>query len=295
MVPKQAIVYLSHVVNRTLWRVYKRLERECFTVGDVYYALNLSSEHVLPKAKGTLPVTPAQRAALQLPSRAGNDGWWMETSPSHTEIIRPGFDQAILVFRKIRPEYDFYWIIEFDVEFSGHWSKLLDAFADNASDLLCSSIIRYETFPEWGWWKSLQWPNDSKPELIRGFFPIARLSARAIDTIITAGQDGIDGFYEVVWPTILHHYGLTIEDIGGDGQFVRPANINRWYTSTLTSHTLSPGTLVARPIRFRPGARPNVLWHPVKRRFVGHVLRRLLLRVRPSRHPAARSAPGAAT
>jgi len=40
-----------------------------------------------------------------------------------------------------------------------------------------------------------------KPELIRGFFPFARLSARAIDAVIAAGRNGIDGFYEVVWPT----------------------------------------------------------------------------------------------
>ena len=61
---------------------------------------------------------------------------------------------------------------------------------------------------------------------------------------------------------------MVIEDLGGDGQFVRPGNVNRWYTSTLTSQNLAPGSFVARPIRFRPGWKPNKLWHPVKRRFV---------------------------
>jgi hypothetical protein len=126
------------------------------------------------------------------------------------------------------------------------------------------------------------WPHDPKPKLIRGFFPFARLSAQAIDTLIAAGRNGIDGFYEVVWPTVLHHHGLVIEDIGGDGPFVRSADVNRWYTSTITSETLSPGTFVARPIRFRPGRKPNKLWHPVKRRFVSHVINRLMLRMSPS-------------
>ena len=206
----------------------------------------------------------------------------MDTSPSHRRAIRSGFDQAILAFRQIKPEYDYYWMVEYDVEFSGRWSEFFGAFGDNASDLLSTSLYRQETNPTWAWWKSLVWPDDPKPESIRGFFPIARLSARAIDAIISAGQNGIDGFYETVWPTVVYHHGMRIEDIGGDGPFVRPANVNRWYTSTNTSEALSPGTFVARPIRFRPGGEPNKLWHPVKRRFIDHILNRMMLRLWPS-------------
>ena len=75
---------------------------------------------------------------------------------------------------------------------------------------------------------------------------------------------------------------MVIEDFGGNGEFVRPGNANRWYTSTLTSQTLAPGSFVARPIRFRPGFKPNTLWHPVKRRFVRHIVSRLKARLSPS-------------
>ena len=278
--PRQAILYLSHFVNGTLWRSFKRLRNECATLADVYYTLNLDSESIPPGAKGTFPITPAQRAKLGHPSRVGA-GWWMDTSLSHILDIQSGFDQVLLAFRQIKPEYDYYWIVEYDVEFSGRWSELFNSFADNTSHLLCTSIFRHETNPTWAWWKSLVWPDPVKPQLIRAFFPFARLSAQAIDAIIAAGQNGIDGFYEAVWPTVLHHNGLIIEDIGGDGPFVRPGNINRWYTSTLTSETLSPGTFVARPIRFRPGREPNKLWHPVKRSSVRHILNRLMLRISP--------------
>jgi hypothetical protein len=182
----------------------------------------------------------------------------------------------------MKPEYDYYWLVEYDVEFSGRWSEFFNAFADNTSDLLCTNMFRHETNPTWGWWKTLVWPHGPKPELIRAFFPFARLSAQAIDAIIAAGQNGIDGFYEVVWPTVLMHRGLVIEDIGGDGEFVRPANVDRWYTSTLTSEKLSPGTFVFRPIRFRPGRKRNTLWHPIKRRFVAYVISRLKLRLLPN-------------
>jgi hypothetical protein len=220
--------------------------------------MNLSSESVPPEVKDIILITPTQRRALEHPSRTGSNLWG-------------DIDRAILAFRKIHSEYDYYWIVENDVEFSGRWSELFNAFADNPSDLLCSNVHRQGTNPTWNWWESLVWPHDPKPELIRGFFPFARLSAQAIDTIIAAGQKGIDGFYEVAWPTVLHHYALVIEDIGGDGPFVQPANVNRWYTSTLTRDFLSPGTFVYRPTRFRPGREPSKLWHPVKPSLVDYV------------------------
>ncbi len=277
--PKQAILYLSHVANKTLWRAYRRLERECSGLADVYFVSNLNSENIPPELKDTFTITPAKRAALGHPSRAGDTGWWMDTAPSYTQIIRSGIDQAILAFRKSKPEYDYYWIVENDVEFSGRWSDLFRAFSDNASDLLCTSMHGPETNPTWDWWKSLVWVDDTKPELVRCMFPFARFSDRAMDAIIAAGQNGVDGYYEVMWPTVLHNRGLVIEDIGGDGPFVRPGNVNRWYTSTLSSQNLSPGTFVARPIRFGRGWKRNTLWHPVKRPFMSYVLSRLKARM----------------
>ena len=276
--PREAILYLSHTVNNAQWRDYARLRRECAGFADVHYISNLNTDVVPPEFTKTFPITPTKRAALGHPSRTGHTGWWMDTGPTHTRDIQSGFDQAILVFRSMRPEYDYYWLVEHDVDFSGAWSNIIRAFADNRSDLLCSSLHRFETNPTWCWWNSIKWPDGAKPELVRGFFPIARLSGRAIDVIVSAGRDGIDGFYELVWPTVLHHKGLIIEDFGGDGEFVQSTNKNRWYTSTLTSQNLYPGTLVVRPIRFRPGREPNKLWHPVKPRFFHHVLTRLTAR-----------------
>lgn len=165
-VPRQAILYLSHLVNRTQRRSYDHLKRECAAFADVYFLLNLNNDIAPPNAKGTFPITPAHREALGHPSRAGTQGWWMETSPSHIRDIQSGFDQALLAFRQLKPEYDYYWIVEYDVEFSGRWSELFNAFANNKSDLLCSSLHRFETNPTWAWWKSLVWPHQSQPELI---------------------------------------------------------------------------------------------------------------------------------
>jgi hypothetical protein len=267
------------VVNKTLWRSFERLDRECEDFADVYFLLNLNTDTVPPVEERVFPVTPAMRTALGHPSRAGSVGWWMDTAPSYTRIIQSGVDQAILAFRQNRPEYDYYWIMENDVEFSGHLSELFGAFSANTSDLLCTSMHLRETNPTWDWWRSLMWKGDRQPDPVRAMFPFARFSARAMDALIEAGKAGIDGYYEVMWPTVLHERGLAIEDIGGNGPFVRPGNVNRWYTNTLENQNLSPGSFVARPIRFSRGFKRNTLWHPVKRPFMGYVLSRLMARV----------------
>jgi len=254
-VSKQAILYISHFTNRKQWRAYTKLKSECANIADAYFVLNLSSESVPTDSRNVFPITPAQRAALGHPPL----------------VASKGGDQAVLAFRRINSEYDYYWIVEYDVAFSGNWSELFNAFADSTSDLLCSNLHRRETNPGWHWWNSLEWPNDLKPERIRGFLPFARLSAQALDAILLAYQNGINGHYELTWPTVLHHYGFVIEDIGGDGPFVRPNNINRWYTSTPTNEHLSPGTLVFRPTRLRPGRKSNKLWHPVKYNLLDYV------------------------
>jgi hypothetical protein len=249
----------------------------------VYLVLNLSNDRRPLDAEDAVLIKPADRAALGHPDRSRLTGWWMDTAPSHTRDIQSGFDQALLAFREIKPQYDYYWLVEYDVEFSGRWSEFFEAFIGNASDLLCTSIHRRETNPAWAWWKSLVWPTEERPEPIRGFFPLARLSGRAIDSIIAAGRSGVDGFYEVMWPTVINSRGYVLEDIGGDGAFVRPENINRWYRSSPTNQSLSPGTFVFRPIRSRPGRESNKLWHPVKRRFIRHILGKLAARILPSR------------
>jgi hypothetical protein len=57
---------------------------------------------------------------------------------------------------------------------------------------------------------------------------------------------------------------MTLEDMGGTGEFVRPSNINRFYRNTPSAASLGPGTFVFRPVMDKPGHEPNMLWHPVR-------------------------------
>ena len=94
--------------------------------------------------------------------------------------------------------------------------------------------------------------------------PIYRISRRAAQAIDHAYQSGWSGHCEVTWPTIINRAGFSIEDFGGDGEFVREPNRNRFYTNTLLDPNLAPGSLVLRPARAFTGLKKEKLWHPVK-------------------------------
>jgi hypothetical protein len=158
------------------------------------------------------------------------------------------------------------WRVEYDVRFSGDWHLFFDSFVTNESDLLGTTIFRYDFRPDWNWWDSLKTPNIplQKQMLIRGFLPVFRLSKKACDILKSSYQAGWSGHYEVSIPTILNYNGCSIEDIGGDGEFVQPGNRNRFYTNTPSAPGLSPGTFVYHPQAYTYSSIPNKLYHPIK-------------------------------
>ena len=70
--------------------------------------------------------------------------------------------------------------------------------------------------------------------------------------------------HEVCIPTVLHHYRLAIEDIGGDGEFVVEENINRFYRNTPGVDGLGPATFVCPPTQPISEVLPDKLYHAVK-------------------------------
>lgn len=161
--------------------------------------------------------------------------------------------------------YERYWLVEYDVAYSGDWGAFFGHFRSNESDLLGTTFQPHRVLPEFHWWDALESPDPvPREELYRGFFPVMRITHRGLDALDRAYSDGWSGHHEVVLPTALPRYGAEIEDIGGEGPFVRPGNENRFYTNTPWRTGLGPGTFIYRPPRRWPGLRPGKLWHPVK-------------------------------
>jgi hypothetical protein len=172
----------------------------------------------------------------------------------------------LLYFSQHHPEYDYYWSIEYDVRFTGDWKSFIDSFVSTEADLLGTTIYRYKFRPEWFYWGSIQSPEAKidTDKLIRGFFPIYRLSKKACGEMIVAYLQGWLGHFEVLMPTILHGRGYIIEDIGGDGEFTPTERRNRFYQNSPENDGLAPGTFVFRPEIASAPNRNDMLYHPVK-------------------------------
>ncbi len=195
--------------------------------------------------------------------------------PDGAPALIPGnFAWPVLDFMQTHPGYTRVWRIEDDVRYTGDWRVVFDAFAASPADLLGTTLFREPRRPAWPWWSSLVPPPGVRlaPRArIRGFFPVLGLSRRAMHHLLDAQQAGWRGHGEAVLPTVLHRLGRPIEDLGGDGEFVRPGHRNRFYTNTPDADGLWPGSFVYRrppgappPSDPPPAAAGALLHHPVK-------------------------------
>jgi len=171
----------------------------------------------------------------------------------------------LLYFSCQNPEYKFYWVVEYDVRFSGEWKFFIDSFRSTDADLLGTTLCSKEFYPEWFHWDSVEPPEtEDSLEFIRGFFPVVRYSQLACRLLVTAYHDGWRGHFEGLVPTVLYSRGCTIEDIGGDGEFTPVERLKLFYSNSPGKWSLSPGTFVYRPDVSLQTIVPDTLYHPVK-------------------------------
>lgn len=190
--------------------------------------------------------------------------------PIHSKLVPGSNHFPLLKYYLHNDQYDYYWFIEDDVRYNACWSHYFTFFTENNvhSDFIACNIKEYESEPNWYWWNTLSHPsyvieNQSK---IRSFNPIFRISNGALKFIHESLLNGWSGHHEVLIPTLLKENGFIVNDFGGDGHYVLPGCLNRFYKPG------SPdifGGLINGSMRFRPFIRKeemnqNLLYHPVK-------------------------------
>jgi hypothetical protein len=252
----EAVLLMTHFIDESIVAAYRRLAAESGK-RDVFVLLNDSDNpnpgFRVPDDVRVFRFTVADLRRLGYPFKG-------------RRIRDKDIELFSFTFWKRHPDYARIWVVEYDVAFTESWGVLFDAFADSDAALLATSIHRHAVNPAWPNWPSVRTP-DGRPDLdrlVRAFMPLYRLSREGYAALDTAYRRGWEGFYEGIVPAILMEAGLTVEDIGGDGEFVRPGNRNRFYTSTPSSDQLSPGSFCFRPVHSEPGPGPERLWHPVK-------------------------------
>lgn len=164
-----------------------------------------------------------------------------------------------------KTDVDYYWVIEYDVRFSGEWSVLFDHFTKFSDDFLTSHIHYYHQEPDWYWWE-ISHPKMTIPmeKRIRSFNPIYRISSEALKFLESAFRSGWKGHNEVIFPTILYHKGFKLLDFSGNRNFASGLTKKFCISRSDQWGQLLTGTMRYRPAMKTHGMRKNKLYHPVK-------------------------------
>ena len=243
---KQAVLYLTNKSNEWTLSSFHALEQSLQGKADVYFAYHQQGD-VLPVSLQNI-----ENLFVFTSDVLKELGY----TPIERGKLVPGSNHfPLLKFYKENQGYDYYWLVEGDVRFSGEWKDFFGSFASCTSDFLSSVIETKAENPTWYWWTSLKTGNEviAEEKLLKSFNPIYRLSSQALVCIDAHLRIGWMGHYEVLLPTLLYNKGFLLEDFGGEGTFVRPENNAKFYDDT--SMRIAP---------VLPDDRKNYLFHPVK-------------------------------
>lgn len=253
---RTAVVFRAHFFDR---EIEARLDRLIRQVGRSGYAADL---HLLTDHDTVVPdrFTPILTRFCYADYSQGFANLIGDTIvPGNTHL-------AELFFADRFPGYDEYWVIEYDVVYTGDWGRFLAGFRDEGADLLASHVLRVVQNDPWFWADSLSKGDDGGPTgtQLSAFLPIHRVSIRGLNAVRDALHRGWSGHSETVVPTAVSAAGLVVSDIGGTGEFTPPHRRHRHYLMPDPHHIRDKlGTMRYRPpILF--ALVPNMLHHPCK-------------------------------
>lgn len=267
MPSRDVILYRGHSDTPALRREVARLRAELPDTDLVVIGYGVSKPVFAPAPWPVIMLTTADLAELPYPVRlAFLDHDWVNGS----------CDLPVLWFYRRNPHYEHYWLIEYDVRYTGSWRALFDELSGSQADLLATSIRDRLHAPTPHWWPSLVSPGAPLPDaaLTKAFLPFSRVTRRGLQVLDAGCAAGWSGHSEVLWPTALRAAACMLEEVGGDGPYTPPARRGRHYTASADHWSLAPGTFV-----YRPGFRDAdfavrdhglvltpepMLWHPVK-------------------------------
>lgn len=257
---KDVVILSTHIVNDFVIKKYRKL---CVELNknkyDIFLLLNIDEgqEWHIPEDVACFTTTCESLNALMYEPIEET----LLPGSSHFPLLRFYIDNA---------SYRFYWFIEYDVEYTGNWSSLMEDCCDNLPDydFLSCHVERYhvERNKDWSWWYKSNNVGVALEDCVKGFNPICRYSNDALAFIDHYQKMGHSAHSEVLITTCLYHGGFKIGDLGGNGEFVPEGYENRYYISNPSG--INDGTMRYRPLYTlkeieRTGLRKK-LFHPLK-------------------------------
>jgi hypothetical protein len=255
-----AVLFQTHFFDRWCARAFRHLAAGCPPPLRPVVLIHLSPGAAVPPLLADVPHhvvrTPEMRTP-DYPAKSSSESWnlW---GGGHTDLLA-------LHYHRAHPGHERVWVVEYDIRFSGDWSRFFAAYDDDPTDLLAPGVIPRAQDPQWYNWPSFVGPGDLEEGMqLRAFMPIYRASAALLREMDAAYRGGWGGHCEATWPSLARAAGLSVADLGGDGPFTPDRYRGRFYSNCPLDAHLAPGTLVFKPAMYRIGRRPDMLWHPVK-------------------------------
>jgi len=257
---KLAVIFQTTLLDKKNLKLYRKLQKGVEGVGDVFFLFD--QENGVNRLKG-------DEEEVKVHSFGISEILKMGFSMMSDRLIPGNVFFAHIHFYEAHPEYDYYWLVEDDVRYSGNWATFFDTFSGYKHDFVSTNLFDYDQHPDWYWWHEFSHPTKRVElnERLRSFDPIYRMSNRAFRYFAEELRTGWRGHYEQLIPTLLRlRPELTMMDMGNDGSFTPPELKNKVYKSFPTNDGSGPGaTFYFRPIRYFYGAKKNHIYHPVKR------------------------------
>lgn len=195
----QVILYLTNKTDKCTIKQFKRLKKqlkEC----DLIYLYHCTNN--------------------QIPDEIKNLNYYTFTSDILTDLnynpientLIPGSNHfPLLKFYLEHPNYDYYWLIEDDVRYTGNFNDFINSYNNIDSDLLSAYVRTYYDEPDWYWWFRDN-INYSINELLASFNPIYRISNKALCFLNKFLIKGFKGHHEMLMPSALKNNSFKVND-----------------------------------------------------------------------------------
>lgn len=213
---KNCILYLSHIINDDIANHFLKLKNDVEKTYDIYFIFDSNSNYYFETKKYADKIDFIYINSKQQLNELGYERFEKDTCV--------GIEYWYLQYFAIKlnnKEYDYYWLMEYDVVFNGNYNNFFKDIDDNIyHDFVTQQIESYYDSVDWYWWKFSIEPkyyNNNKYNLLHSFNPIFRLSKNAvlfIDHFLKTNK--ISGFYEYLLITLLFNNNFSIFSINND-------------------------------------------------------------------------------
>jgi hypothetical protein len=172
---KVAVFLRTHVINPKFYGLYNRIKSEISDF-DVFPLIDNSRGAVNVNAEDVIFHSTADVEKYFLKSSRENLFWWCGDYPLYIAYME-------------KKNYDYYIMIEYDVEFlenpALYINKLVEKLSKNPSiDLVSLDLRRH--YQDWAWWKQSRLYFDDVWSI---FFPFVCISRRALSFLMSIRQN----------------------------------------------------------------------------------------------------------